>query len=303
MNTFNISTIRFSGHDTFPLRHTWLPKAINLVKNHPEKLRDDGLTMLELGVGKNMARAVKHWAESTTFIEYDLKKRVHNITNIGDFLFSDEGDPYLENPDTIWLIHYLICSNPKKNGLWIYLFNYFTEDLIDKERFKSNLIKWIDDNDLNQPSISTLTRDYQCCINMYSENIGVDINNVKIEDTLASPLKELRLIKKLNYKNQYELRRLATQEISSNLFNFCLLDYIEKRNYPASITIEELLYRPFTPGRIFRLTESLLVDYLLDFQRLTKGKYIFDSTAGIHQLLLRDKSTIKKKAWLRRIYS
>lgn len=259
--------------------------------------------MLELGVGKNMARAVKHWAESTTFIKYDIKYREHNITNLGDFVFSNEGDPYLENPDTLWLIHYLISSNPKKNGLWIYLFNYFTEDLVDKERFISSLTKWIEDNDLNSPSRSTIVRDYQCCINMYSANAELDISKVKIEDTLSSPLKELRLINKLNYKNQYELRRLSTQEISSNLFNYCLLDYIDKRKYPASITIEELLYKPFTPGRIFRLTESLLVDYLLDFQRLTKGKYIFDSTAGIHQLLLRDKSTIKKKAWLRRIYS
>ena len=56
-----------------------------------------------------------------------------------------------------------------------------------------------------------------------------------------------------------------------------------------------------SPGRIFRLTESLLVDYLNDLYKYSKD-YDFDNTSGMQQLMKisekkRDKFLVLKKVY------
>jgi hypothetical protein len=57
---------RFSGHETFPCRYTWLPKAVQSLAQDPALFRTDNedQAMVKLGVGKNMVRAVRFWADA-----------------------------------------------------------------------------------------------------------------------------------------------------------------------------------------------------------------------------------------------
>ena len=49
----------FSGHETFALRAAWLKKGMDGLTRHPDIFgREDAL--VELGVGKNMVRAIRH---------------------------------------------------------------------------------------------------------------------------------------------------------------------------------------------------------------------------------------------------
>src|SRR5262245_2132233 len=50
---------RFSGHETFPCRYTWLPKAVARLQAKPTLFADEDDAMVQLGVGKNMARAIR----------------------------------------------------------------------------------------------------------------------------------------------------------------------------------------------------------------------------------------------------
>jgi uncharacterized protein DUF4007 len=54
---------RFSGHETFPCRYTWLPKAFKAIKDDPRAFTDEESAMVKLGVGKNMVRAMRFWAQ------------------------------------------------------------------------------------------------------------------------------------------------------------------------------------------------------------------------------------------------
>jgi len=46
---------RFSGHETFPCRYTWLPKAVRNLSENENLFTDEDEAMVRLGVGKNMA--------------------------------------------------------------------------------------------------------------------------------------------------------------------------------------------------------------------------------------------------------
>ena len=59
--------MKFSGHDTFACRTTWLYKGIDLLNNKRNSDNQIDITILnghqptiELGVGKNMVNAIKH---------------------------------------------------------------------------------------------------------------------------------------------------------------------------------------------------------------------------------------------------
>ena len=43
---------RFSGHETFACRFSWLPKAVRLIEENPSALADDEAAILSLGLGK-----------------------------------------------------------------------------------------------------------------------------------------------------------------------------------------------------------------------------------------------------------
>jgi hypothetical protein len=57
--TIKTKNYKFSGHETFPCRYAWLPKAVDTVNNNPAIFSDEDEAMIKLGVGKNMVRAIR----------------------------------------------------------------------------------------------------------------------------------------------------------------------------------------------------------------------------------------------------
>ncbi len=90
----------FSGHETFPVRYAWLPKAVQHLRRNPELFTNDDEALVTLGVGKNMVHAVRHRGQAFGMIEPTGRK----VTTLGDKLLGADGwDPYLEDPGTLWL--------------------------------------------------------------------------------------------------------------------------------------------------------------------------------------------------------
>lgn len=65
---------RFSGHETFVCRYPWLPKAVRAVSENSEIFSDEDEAMVTLGVGKNMVRSIRFWADSLGVIEGKSEK-------------------------------------------------------------------------------------------------------------------------------------------------------------------------------------------------------------------------------------
>ena len=301
IQNFKPTDFHFAGHDTFHLRYTWLPKAADYIKNNPKdvSLSQYDAVMNELGVGQNMAKSLRHWSESSLLFQNYKKKNnnktYHELTEIGKNLF--QLDPYLEDSDTNWLLHYFIVSNHKKNSLWFYLYNIFNEQIIMKDEFLFAATNWFKDQGA-EINPRTIERDFQCCINMYDSS-KMDSSKAA-ESILLSPFRELKLIKKVGDK--YHLRSINNKEISQAMFTFCLLDYLEKEGNQNSTPLSELLNGIKAPGRIFRLTESNLIDYLKDIPKITKH-YTFDNTSGMQQLIRISDKPVNKISVLKKVYA
>ena len=58
------TAFRFSGHQTFPLRITWIPKAVAEIVADRDPLTDIDEGITQLGLGKNMVEALRCWIEA-----------------------------------------------------------------------------------------------------------------------------------------------------------------------------------------------------------------------------------------------
>ena len=59
--SYRFDHVNFAGHESFPLRYSWLKKGFDcLLRNGPHCFSSDE-ALVQLGVGKNMVRAIRHW--------------------------------------------------------------------------------------------------------------------------------------------------------------------------------------------------------------------------------------------------
>src|SRR4029077_6408280 len=85
---------RFSGHQTFPLRITWIPKAVAEIAMGRDPLTDIDEGITQLGLGKNMVEALRCWVEA-----FQVARRIEQgwiLTPIGSLVFdpTDGLDPH-----------------------------------------------------------------------------------------------------------------------------------------------------------------------------------------------------------------
>jgi hypothetical protein len=102
----------FSGHETFPFRYTWLPKGVVHLLEYPDLFTKEE-ALVDLGVGKNMVKSIRHWCIASGVIERVDHKGHVRVTDLGLSLFGEEGwDSFLEDPGTLWLLHWRLVSRP-----------------------------------------------------------------------------------------------------------------------------------------------------------------------------------------------
>jgi hypothetical protein len=271
----------FSGHETFPLRHGWLEKAYHAVVNNRKNpfLQEDAIS--EFGVGKNMVNAIRYWAVATGFIEaQDEEIRVSEYSRV---LIENERDPFLENLDTIWKIHYELVKNPKNTSAH-WLFSYFNENVFDRNLAISRITDFLKLHGLKLPAEKTLLADINVALANYCPNNSIS----RREDDIGSPLCELKLIRR-GEDNRFVFNLGSKRSLSQELFLECLVNYWECESQRLdqninSFKLEQLLHAPLTPGRIFLLGEKELAERLENIEEASEGALIWSETAGISEV-------------------
>ena len=85
--------IKLKGHETFALREGWLNKGLAKVDANP-KVFSENYGADALGVGSNMAKAIRYWLKAGKFMEEPPKEGA-KLTDIGQIIFKE--DKYLED--------------------------------------------------------------------------------------------------------------------------------------------------------------------------------------------------------------
>ncbi|MDA1273594.1 MAG: DUF4007 family protein [Verrucomicrobia bacterium] len=89
---------RYSGHETFPCRYTWLPKAVRSLRENPQLFSDEDKAMVGLGVGKNMVRAIRFWADAGEVAVPDSTNSGLAVSDFGNLILGPKGrDEFLED--------------------------------------------------------------------------------------------------------------------------------------------------------------------------------------------------------------
>ncbi len=76
----------FSGHQTFPFRHAWLPKGVAAVREDAGVFGSPD-ALVRLRVGRNMVASIRHWGEALGVFE--TRRGRSRLTPLGVFLFCD----------------------------------------------------------------------------------------------------------------------------------------------------------------------------------------------------------------------
>ena len=296
---------RFTGHDTFPLRHGWLFKAAYLIKNKELISVSDSVqaarTIEALGVGKNMVNAIRYWAEASKVIETRTANRspVQKLTPIGSYIFdSHQGvDPYLENIGTLWLIHFFLCFDDDQLTAYRYFFNYSNSIYFEKSKLVDDILEDIvrltGGASVNK---ATIKKDVDCFLSTYAQKYRSSSKKLTIdEDYFSSPLTELGLIKDLG-RGYYQCVLDDRPSLPINIFMYSLVEYFNfKNSYSKSrqISFEDVLSKPLSPGRIFKLSESDLGRLIDEAVTESNGSIVWVDSLGLKQLSI-DETLLEK---------
>jgi hypothetical protein len=279
----------FSGHETFPFRYPWLKKGFDAVSEEPGVfLRDDAITTL--GVGKNMVRSIRHWClTSGVLTEGRDGGGAVRPTDLGTLLLADHGlDPYLEDPATLWLLHWQIASNRSRATTWFWTFSQFHEPEFTREALTSALYRWTQTLPGKHVAESFLKRDVEVFLRTYVPSRPG--RRGMAEDSLDCPLLELGLIVQPGGGPAYQFRRGAQRGLPNGVLLYAVLRFWETFAPSAeTLALQDLARQPGSPGRLFKIDESSLVERLEGVERRTNGGMSYAETAGLRQLYRRKK--------------
>jgi hypothetical protein len=289
----------FARHETFHPRYGWLRKAYEAARE-PAAFLDERATT-NLGVGKNMVRAIRYWGLAYKIIDEVPAAANPRLTHVvrarfGDQLLSDSGwDPFLEEPGSLWLLHWLLlrpvpsCRAPT----WWAIFNSPRSLEFTDSALVAELRRFCDEQPdrFGEIAESSLMKDARCLLRMYGNvTQGRDL----AEDSIDSPFAELDLIRPVpGSHREFTINRGPKRTLPDEILAWSCLDYLQLTGARGrTISIATLSRSPGSPGRAFALGETAVADGLGRFSEQQPGIISMTDAAGIRQLVSPDPEEI-----------
>jgi hypothetical protein len=241
----------FARHETFHPRFGWLKKGFDRASSDPGIfLRDDA--PVRLGVGKNMVRSIRYWCSAFKLLKDDQP------TEFGTQLLGQGGwDTYLEDPASLWLLHWKLLEPPNLATAWDFTLNYFRQADFTTEDLFYQLCEYRD-REAPRISDSSLKKDISCILRMYVVQPG---KTQVSEDSLDCPFTELGLIHTAGDSRHYMFRIGQKQNLAPEILVYaCLQHHARTASTARTIPIANLLYEIGSPGLVFKLTESAVCE-------------------------------------------
>jgi len=280
-NTSSGTELIFARHETFYPRYGWLKKGFEAVHaNSNIFLEEDA--HIQLGVGKNMAKAIRYWCGAFKLIEDDRAGQSSPQTSqFGRLLLGEDGyDPFLEDPASLWLLHWHLLQQPYKASAWHAIFNNLRQTEFTVDDLLLMLIQYRDASG-NRTVEASLKKDITCLLRMYVRQ-GDDLS--LNEDNLDCPFAELGLIQRVGDAKQYLFRTGAKTSLPHEILVSACLDFAKTVNTThRTISLSSLLFDEGSPGTVFKLSEAAICDAIEQVARWC-NEITFSDSAGIIQM-------------------
>jgi hypothetical protein len=292
----------FAGHQTFHPRFGWIKKGLDACRRDPGAFhRPDA--PVQLGVGKNMVEAIRFWTLATRMaVRAPNPERPRladaHPTRIGLALLGEGGlDPYLEDPSTMWVLHWLALSAPSMLPVWRATFNDFTALEFDE----TALLRFVEDEiaatTWSPPHPSSVRKDVDCLLRMYSSTPRR--GRQTIDDLLDSPFRDLELVvPAAGEDGSYRFVRGPKPTLTPLAVAYACLDFLACQDGTArTATTTRLTLDDGSPGRLLKIGERELTEALAAVGRPHSGLALA-TPAGTTQLVLDDDPAVVARALL-----
>ncbi len=251
----------FSRHETFHLRYGWLKKTYNMIRNNPKLFLTDEAPVL-LGVGKNMTHAMKFWGIASKMFVENKKSHTVSPTEICHMLFDDKTglDPYLERPDTLWLLHWFLYASPCFVPAWWIIMNEITATNIETDKVVDHVLSRVANVEkYNSPSPKSVKKDIDVFVHTYTSKRGKEL----MEDYLDCPFRHLHVLRQ---RDRDEMRFVYGRKpgMSPLVVAFACLDFASTVGTGGqTISVHRLAMEAGGPGNVFKISEADMTEMLM----------------------------------------
>jgi hypothetical protein len=265
-----------------------LHKGLSLLQENPTLLVDD-YSSDWLGVGRNMAKSIRHWLVATGLAEQEKKSAPLTPTSFGSIVY--ENDPYFVEPGTLWALHANLCNDEHLVTSWYWFFNHFRLNKFDRPLCLENLTRYITRKGVKRlPSPTTLQRDIACLLRTYAKELPPPENDP--EDALECPLAELSLL--THHKNSGSYRRNeGAKQIPLPLLGYVIATAFDFSGGGSFIDLKlhEVVNQAGGPGRVFFLTPEKLYESILRAENhFTEHEIQLSNLAGERVIRIRERA-------------
>ncbi len=260
----------FSGHEKFDCKMSWLPLAYKNI----EAIHNDVETAIEItGLGSNKIKSLKQWMSKLTLLGDK------GFSKNAEIIFSH--DPYLEKPESLWILHTYLTQNYEKATLYYLFFNTFFMPTFTKESLLERTQKWCEQN-IKKMSPNTLISDITVLINMYVKNSTKN----EFSSGLFSDLNLLHRVDK-----EYVFNVKNPTQLSDTAFLYIFLYFI-RNHEEITISVKDLQFGETSLQYTLGLTEEKLLEKLERLNDLTNGEIVYQEAAGIKQIYLNSRQEL-----------
>lgn len=266
---------KLKGHESFMPREGWLSKSLRLIGDNPKIFSINSGSDI-LGVGFNMAKAIKYWSIVSGLIEEKIKFN-YKRTDMGECIYKN--DRYMEDIFTLWILHINIASDFSKATVWNIFFN--ANNL--EEFVKEDMIRIMSDRlsatiGTDEFSEKSLIDDCTGILNMYSRRRQ---KNYDPEDNTISPFSKLKLITKTNLK--YEKQTPDRDKLHKLVVLFVINRMINSKE-SKSINVSDAVFGYNGLKALLNLKTNEVYEYL---DMLAEEEYIIlNRTAGLDMIYM-----------------
>jgi hypothetical protein len=295
----------FARHETFHPRWGWIRKAY-VAAGDPRVFNADDAT-LRLGVGKNMVRAIRFWGHAFHALadqrDADRPRMGLSVRSVmGTAIFDDEvgWDPFTEDPATLWLLHWLLlapveCAVP----VWWTAFNEFgaveftqqelTDFVTDQVRSVS---AWS-----SGPHPSSIEKDVSCLLRTYAPSAGTG-RRQPFDDLVDCPMRELGLLRSVNpVERRFRFVVGPKATLPPEIVLYACADFMARTDSGANtVSVSRLATEAGAPGRIFKVSETDLVELLEQAVANTESASLARPAGAVQLVLGEDPASLATAA-------
>ena len=166
----------------------------------------------------------------------------------------------MEDPGTLWLLHWLLMAPPCLLPVWWLAFNEFHAVEFTEDDLVAAVTVQLDaTGEWGVPRHSSVSKDVTVLLHAYAPTERRS-RRAAMDDLLDCPLRELSLIGRSPTTKSYRFRLGSKPSLPPAILTYAALNYVARTDVRGNtVTISRLAHEPGAPGKTFKLSEGELL--------------------------------------------